>query len=88
MTTLLFSDKFIVLTLRTGAELATKTSRTHVRRALGPCIPNILDPRARPTMGEGGVPAAAQWVKNPTSVHEDVALIPGSLSGVKDPVLP
>ena len=48
MTTLLFSDKFIVLTLRTGAELATKTSRTHVRRALGPCIPNILDPRAVP----------------------------------------
>ena len=29
----------------------------------------------------------AQWVKNPTSIHEDVVLIPGLAQGVKDPAL-
>ena len=28
-----------------------------------------------------GVPVVAQWVKNPTSVHEDVGLILGLLMG-------
>ena len=28
--------------------------------------------------GGGGVPAVAQWVKNPPSIHEDV----GSISGL------
>ena len=31
-----------------------------------------------------GVPAVAQWVKNPASIHEDVGLIPGLASWVKD----
>ena len=36
---------------------------------------------------ELGVPIVAQWVKNPTSIHEDVASILASLSELKDPVL-
>ena len=29
----------------------------------------------------------AQWVKNPTSIHEDVGLIPGLAQCVRDPGL-
>ena len=30
-----------------------------------------------------GVSVGAQWVKNPTSIHEDVGSIPGFLSGLR-----
>ena len=35
-----------------------------------------------------GVPAVAQQVMNPPSIHEVVGLIPGPAKWVKDPVLP
>ena len=36
----------------------------------------------------GGVPVVAQWVKDPTSIHEDAGSIPGLAQWVKDLALP
>ena len=33
-------------------------------------------------------PIVAQWVKDPTSIHEEAGFIPGLTQWVKDPALP
>ena len=35
-------------------------------------------------MKRTGVPIVAQWFKNPTSLHEDMDLIPGLIQWVED----
>ena len=45
------------------------------------------DHRMQFTRHVPGVPAVAQWVKNPTGIHEDVSSVPRLVQWVKDPAL-
>ena len=47
-----------------------------------------MEPPKQPVRIKSGVPVVAQWVKNPTSVHEDAGSILGLTQWVKHLVLP
>mgnify|MGYP007098919180 CR=1 FL=1 len=50
-------------------------------------LPPPYSETCSPEKSLSGAPAAAQWIKNATSIHEDVDLTPGLARWVKDPAL-
>ena len=38
--------------------------------------------------GAFGIPVVAQWLMNPTSIHEDMVSIPGLAQWIEDPAVP
>ena len=50
-------------------------------------IPHVSSSTNERKVDTPGVPIMAQWLMNPSSIHEDSGLIPGLTQWVKDPAL-
>ena len=85
---------------RTGARLQGARQKRKYKVGL-PLRTNFMVPSRRGGMTEWqpqvaatfrnnsqGVPIVVQWVKDPTSIHEDMGWIPDLDLWVKDPALP